>query len=110
MTKVELVALLDNLGLVELFAACLSLVTDRNEIKPLIYQESTSVITMLNKGGVVTRTKHMRTQLHLVLEASCICLSSPSLISASKSMVSSEFIYFNASITHSGTSALTNRR
>ncbi len=68
-SSAELVALSDNLGLVGLFAEFLSFVTNRKEIKPLIYQESTSVITMVMEGGGVTRTKHMRTRLHLVLEA-----------------------------------------
>jgi hypothetical protein len=44
-TKAELVALLDNLGLIELFAEFLPFVTDTKEMKPLVYQDSTSMIT-----------------------------------------------------------------
>ncbi len=35
----------------------------------LIHQDSTSVITMVTEGGGKTRMKHMRTRLHLVLDA-----------------------------------------
>jgi hypothetical protein len=54
----------DNLGLVELFAEFMASVTNGKAIKPLIYQ---SIIMMVTEGGGVTRTKHMRTCLHLVL-------------------------------------------
>jgi hypothetical protein len=36
---------------------------------PLIYEDNTSVIEMVTSGGGVTRTKHMRTRMYLVLEA-----------------------------------------
>jgi hypothetical protein len=68
-TEAELVALSDNLALVELFSEFVAFVTDSEEIKPLVYQDSTSVITMVTEGGGVVRTKHMRTRMHLVLEA-----------------------------------------
>jgi hypothetical protein len=35
----------------------------------MIYQDSTSVITMVVEGGDATRTRHMRTCSHLVIEA-----------------------------------------
>ena len=68
-TEAELVALSDNLALVELFSEFVAFVTDSKEIKPVIYQDSTSVITMVTEGGGAVRTKHMRTRMHLVLEA-----------------------------------------
>jgi hypothetical protein len=39
-------------------------VTNVKTIKPLIYQDSTSVITMVTEGGGVMRMKHMR--IHLI--------------------------------------------
>jgi hypothetical protein len=69
LTEAELVALSDNLGLVELLVDFLAFITDLKEIKPLVYQDSTSIITMVTVGGGVTRMKHMRTRMNLVLEA-----------------------------------------
>ncbi len=57
-------ALLDN----EHFANFLAFVTNVKVIKPLIYQDITSMITMVTEGGGSTRRKHMWTCLHLVLE------------------------------------------
>jgi hypothetical protein len=68
-TEAELVALSDHLVLVERFAEFLAFVTDSEEIKPLIYQDSTSVITMVTEGGGAVRTEYMRTRMNLVLEA-----------------------------------------
>jgi hypothetical protein len=36
---------------------------------PVICQDNMSVIDMVTSGGGITRTKDMRTRLHLVLEA-----------------------------------------
>jgi hypothetical protein len=68
-TEAELVALSDNIGLAELFAEFVAFVTNSKQMKPLIYQDSTSVITMVTEGGGVTRSKTMRTRMCLVLEA-----------------------------------------
>jgi hypothetical protein len=68
-TEAELVALSDELGFVELFAEFLGFVTNSEPLKPVVHQDSTSVITMVTEGGGATRTKHMRTRLHLVIEA-----------------------------------------
>jgi hypothetical protein len=68
-TEAELVALSDELGFVELFAEFLGFVTNSKPLKPMVHQDSTSVITMVTEGGGATRTKHMRTRLHLVIEA-----------------------------------------
>jgi predicted small secreted protein len=53
-TEAELVALSDNVGFVELFAEFVAFVTNSEQMKPLIYQDSTSVITMVTEGGGVT--------------------------------------------------------
>jgi hypothetical protein len=44
-------------------------VTNSEQMKPLVYQDSTSVITMVTEGGGVTRSKTMRMRMNLVLEA-----------------------------------------
>jgi hypothetical protein len=68
-TEAELVALLDNLGFVELFGEMLEFMLNMKCEAPLIYEDNTSVIEMVTSGGGVTRTKHMRTRMYLVLEA-----------------------------------------
>jgi len=68
-TEAELVALSDNIGFAELFAEFVAFVTNSEQMKPLIYQDSTSVITMVTEGGGATRSKMMRTRMCLVLEA-----------------------------------------
>jgi hypothetical protein len=67
-TEAELVALSDDVGFIELFAEFVAFVTNSEQMKPLIYQDSISVITMVTEGGGVTRTKTMRTRMNLVLE------------------------------------------
>jgi magnesium-transporting ATPase (P-type) len=68
-TEAALVALLDNLGFVELFQEFLSFVTNSMVTASVIFQDNTSVISMVTSGGGVTRTKHMRARMFLVLEA-----------------------------------------
>jgi hypothetical protein len=36
---------------------------------PIIYQDSTSVVTLVTQGGGVTGTRHLRNRMHLVKEA-----------------------------------------
>jgi len=52
-----------------LFAEYVAFVMNSEQMKPLIYQDSTLVITMVTEGGGVMRTKTMRTRMNLVLEA-----------------------------------------
>jgi hypothetical protein len=68
-TEAELVALSDNVGFAELFAEFVGFAMNSEQMKPLIYQDSTSVITMVTEGGGATRSKTMRTRMCLVLEA-----------------------------------------
>jgi hypothetical protein len=68
-TEAELVALLDNLGFKELFGEMLDFMLNTICEKPIIYQDNASVIDMVTSGGGVTRSKHMRTRMYLVLEA-----------------------------------------
>jgi hypothetical protein len=65
--EAELVALSDNVGFIELFAELVAFVINEPMVTPVIYQDNT--IDMVTSGGGITRTKHMRTRLHLVLEA-----------------------------------------
>jgi len=64
-TEAELVGLTDNLGLVELFHEFLSFLFGEPIPLPIIYQDSTSVISLVTRGGGVTRTKHMRARVNL---------------------------------------------
>jgi hypothetical protein len=68
-TEAELVVLLDNVGFAELFAEYVAFVMNSEQMKPLIYQDSTLVITMVTEGGGVMRTKTMCTRMNLLLEA-----------------------------------------
>jgi hypothetical protein len=64
-TEAELVGLTDNLGLIELFHEFLSFLFGQILPLPIIYQDSTSVISLVTRGGGVTRTKHMRARVNL---------------------------------------------
>ena len=64
-TEAELVGLTDNLGLVELFHEFISFLFGQTIPLPIIYQDSTSVISLVTRGGGVTRTKHMRARVNL---------------------------------------------
>jgi hypothetical protein len=65
----ELVALSDNVGFVELFSELVDFVLNKkSRHPPLIFQDNTLVIDMVTRGGGITRTRHMRTRLYLVLE------------------------------------------
>ena len=68
-TESELVALTDNIGFVELFAEFFSFITNTEVKSPMIYQDSTSVISLVTKGGGVVRTKHLRVRMNLCKEA-----------------------------------------
>jgi hypothetical protein len=53
------------LGLVELFHEFVSFLFGQPIPLPIIYQDSTSVISLVTRGGGVTRTKHMRARVNL---------------------------------------------
>jgi hypothetical protein len=67
-TEAELIALSDNVGLVELFHEFLGFVLNCKVDVPIIYQDNTSVISLVTIGGGVTRTKHLRARMCLVKE------------------------------------------
>ena len=64
-TEAELVGLTDNLGLVELFHEFLSFLFGTSIPIPIVYQDCTSVISLVTRGGGITRTKHMRARVNL---------------------------------------------
>jgi hypothetical protein len=68
-TKVELVALSNNLGFFELFQEFLNFITNSKVEASVIFQDNTSVISMVTSGGGIMRTKHMHARMFLVLEA-----------------------------------------
>lgn len=67
-TKSELVALTDYIGLVELFSEFVAFITNSPISVPVIYQDSTSVIALVTRGGGVVRTKHLRVRMNLCKE------------------------------------------
>jgi hypothetical protein len=68
-TEAELVALSDNLSFVELFQEFLGFITNSMVTASIIFQDNTSVISMVISGGGVMRTKHMCARVFLVMEA-----------------------------------------
>ena len=68
-TEAELVALSDNVSLIELFQELLEFLLNMKPPKAIAYQDNTSVISLVTKGGGVMRTKHMRTRMNLVMES-----------------------------------------
>jgi hypothetical protein len=68
LTEAELIALLDNVGLVEMFHEFLSFVLNHKVGTPIVYQDNTSVISLVTIGGGIFRTKHLRARMGLVKE------------------------------------------
>jgi hypothetical protein len=68
-TEAELIALSDNVSLVELFHEFLGFVLNQRICMPTVYQDNTSVISLVTIGGGVVRTKHLRARMGLVKEA-----------------------------------------
>ena len=64
-TESELVGLTDNLGLVGLFYEFVCFLTGGRIGVPIVYQDSTSVISLITRGGGVTRTKHLRARMFI---------------------------------------------
>ena len=67
-TEAELIALTDNLGLIELFREFLEFVTQSVVQMPTIYQDCSAVVSLVTKGGGKTRTKHLRARMNLAKE------------------------------------------
>jgi hypothetical protein len=67
-TEAELIALTDNLGLVELFKEFLEFIMQSNVSTPVVYQDCSAVVSLVTKGGGKTRTKHLRARMNLAKE------------------------------------------
>jgi hypothetical protein len=68
-SEAELIALTDNLRLVELFQEFMQFLTGMELPVPVIYQDCTAVVTLVTKGGGMARTKHFRARIHLGRES-----------------------------------------
>jgi len=68
-TDSELVALTDNIGFMELFTEFVGFIINTETQIPIIYQDSTSVISLVTECGGVARTKHLRVRTELCKEA-----------------------------------------
>jgi hypothetical protein len=68
-TESELVALTENIGLVELFEEFITLLIKDKITTPIMYQDISSVVTLVTHGGGVTRTRHLKNHMHLAKEA-----------------------------------------
>jgi len=64
-TEAELIALTDNLGIVELFREFVEFVTQESVPTPVVYQDCNAVVTLVTKGGGQTRKKHLCARMHL---------------------------------------------
>jgi hypothetical protein len=63
--EAELIGLMDNLGLVELFKEFLDFVVGNETETPIVYQDCKSVVGLVTIGVGVTQTKHLRARMHL---------------------------------------------
>jgi hypothetical protein len=68
-TESELVALSDYMGFLELFQDFILFLISEEMSAPVIYRDSTTVITLVTQGGGITRTRHFCNRMHLVKEA-----------------------------------------
>ena len=67
-TECELVALTDKLRLIGLFHEVVLFLIGKEADVPIMSQDSTSVISLITKGGGTTRTKHLRAQMFIAKE------------------------------------------
>ncbi len=68
-TESKLVALTDHISFAEAFAEFFGFIIGELAKAPTIYQDITSVISLVMKGGGVIRTKHLRVRMNLCWEA-----------------------------------------
>jgi hypothetical protein len=64
-TEAELIALTDNVGLMELFKEFVEFSTMQNIETLIIYEDCNAVVSLVTLGGGVTRTKHLSARMHL---------------------------------------------
>jgi hypothetical protein len=68
-TESKLVTLTDHIGFTEAFAEFFGFIVGEEAKAPTIYQDSTSVILLVMKGGGVVRTKNLHVRMTLCREA-----------------------------------------
>jgi hypothetical protein len=56
---------MDNLGLIELFQEFVEFVLGKKIETPLVYQDCNAVVSLVTKGGGITRTKHLQARMNL---------------------------------------------
>jgi hypothetical protein len=64
-TEAELIALTDNLGLVELFQEFVEFITRKKVSVPVVFQDCNAVVSLVTLGGGKLRTKHLRARMNL---------------------------------------------
>jgi hypothetical protein len=67
-TEAELVGLTDKMSFAELVWELVCFLVGKCLPVPVIYQDSTSVISLITQGGGVARTKHLRARINLAKE------------------------------------------
>jgi hypothetical protein len=60
-----LIGLTDNLGFVELFQEFVEFLVGRKVNIPIVFQDCSAVVTLVTKGGGITRTKHRHAHMNL---------------------------------------------
>jgi hypothetical protein len=63
--EAELIGLTDNLGFVELFQEFAEFLTGKKVNVPIIFQDCSTVVTLVMKGGSIVRTKHLCARMNL---------------------------------------------
>jgi hypothetical protein len=64
-TEAELIGLTNNLGFIELFQEFVEFLTGKKVNAPIVFQDCSAVVTLVMKGGGITRTKHLRARMNL---------------------------------------------
>ncbi len=65
----QLVVLTDNIGFVELYADFFAFIVNEEVQTAIVFQDSTSVISLVTKGGGIIRKKHLHARMNLRKEA-----------------------------------------
>jgi len=64
-TEADLIGLTDNLGFMELFQDFVEFLVGRKVNIPIVFQDCSAVVTLVTKGGGITRTKHRHAHMNL---------------------------------------------
>ncbi len=64
-TESELVALTDNVGFAESFAEFFAFIVNEEVQTPVVFQDSTVIISLVTKRGEIARTKHLHARMNL---------------------------------------------